>query len=54
MVAARDEGRDAFKAIEEVLSWGVFAESVKEAEKLAREEEGFRPLRPPGTRLGSP
>jgi hypothetical protein len=39
LVAARDEGRDAFKAIEEVLSREVFSESVKEAEKLAREEE---------------
>jgi TnpA family transposase len=43
LVAARNEGRDAFKAIEEVLSWEVFSESVKEAEKLAREEE-FDPL----------
>ena len=43
LVAARDAGRDAFKAIEDVLSWEVFSESVKEAEKLAREEE-FDPL----------
>ena len=43
LVAARDEGRDAFKAIEDVVSWEVFSESVKEAEKLAREEE-FDPL----------
>jgi hypothetical protein len=43
LVAARNEGRDAFKAIEEVLSWEVFSESVKEAEKLAREQE-FDPL----------
>jgi hypothetical protein len=31
------------KAIEDVFSWEVFSESVKEAEKLAREEE-FDPL----------
>jgi hypothetical protein len=31
------------QAIEEVLSWEVFSQSVKEAEKLAREED-FDPL----------
>ncbi len=43
LLVARDEGKDAFQAIEEVLSWEVFSQSVKEAEKLAREED-FDPL----------
>ena len=43
LLAARDEGKDAFQAIEKVLSWEVFSQSVKEAEKLAREED-FDPL----------
>ena len=43
MLAARDEGKDAFRGIERVLSWEVFSKSVKEAEKLAREED-FDPL----------
>ena len=39
LVAAREHGRDAFAAIEAILSWETFSESVKEAEKLARDED---------------
>ncbi len=38
LVTAREQGRDAYAAIEEVLSWETFSKSVQEAEKLAREE----------------
>ena len=39
LVAAREHGRDAFAAIEEIFSWETFSESVKEAAKLARDED---------------
>lgn len=38
LVAARDQGQDAFQAIETVLSWDLFSQSVKDAERLARAE----------------
>jgi len=39
LIAAKGAGHDPFKAIEEVLPWEDFAQSVAEAEKLARDEE---------------
>ncbi len=38
LVAAREQGRDAFAAIEAIVSWEAFSESVREAGQLAREE----------------
>ncbi len=43
LVAARDQGHDAFQAIETVLPWDLFSQSVKDAERLARAEH-FDPL----------
>jgi TnpA family transposase len=43
LVQARKDGRDAFQAIETILSWDVFSASVQEAAQLAREET-FDPL----------
>jgi len=39
LVAAREQGRDPFAAIEAVVSWEVFSASVSEAEQLARNED---------------
>ena len=39
MVAARDQGRDPYVAIEEIVSWDAFSRSVNEAERLARDED---------------
>ncbi len=36
LLAARQSGADPFEAIESVVSWDVFAQSVNEAEELAR------------------
>ncbi|WP_435322605.1 hypothetical protein, partial [Klebsiella sp. HN106] len=35
LIDAKQSGRDAFAAIEAVMSWDSFAESVTEAQKLA-------------------
>lgn len=43
LMAARAHGQDAFQAIETVLSWDLFSQSVKDAERLARAEH-FDPL----------
>ena len=43
LMAARDQGQDAYQAIETVLSWDLFSQSVKDAERLARAEH-FDPL----------
>jgi TnpA family transposase len=39
LVAAREQGRDPFVAIEAVISWEQFSASVHEAEQLARDED---------------
>lgn len=39
LVEAKQSGRDPFTAIEEILSWDDFIESVTEAEKLAQPED---------------
>ncbi len=39
LVAARQQGRDPFAAIEAIVSWEAFSASVSEAEKLARNED---------------
>ena len=39
LLEARQTGRDPFAAIEAVMSWHAFAESVTEAQKLAQPEE---------------
>lgn len=36
LVSAKEKGRDAFQAIESVVPWDVFVESVIEAEKLSQ------------------
>jgi len=36
LIDAKQSGRDAFAAIEAVMSWDSFAESVTEAQKLAQ------------------
>lgn len=43
LVEAREKGRDAFQAIERIVPWKVFSDSVREAGELAR-EESFNPL----------
>lgn len=43
LVAAREQGIDAFAAIEAIVSWEAFSESVREAGQLAR-DENFNPL----------
>lgn len=43
LMAARDQGHDAFQAIETVLSWDLFSQSVTDTERLARAEH-FDPL----------
>lgn len=43
LAEAREQGRDAFQAIERVVPWKVFLDSVREAGELAR-EESFNPL----------
>jgi hypothetical protein len=43
LVAAREQGRDPYAAIEAVISWENFSASVREAEQLARDED-FNPL----------
>ena len=43
LVAGREQGIDAFAAIEAIVSWEVFSESVREAGQLAR-DENFNPL----------
>ena len=45
LVAAREQGRDPYAAIEAVISWENFSASVREAEQLARDED-FNPLSP--------
>jgi hypothetical protein len=39
LVAARQQGRDPFAAIEAIVSWEAFSASVSEAEKLARNDD---------------
>jgi len=39
LLEAKQSGRDPFAAIETVLSWDAFAESVTEAQKLAQPED---------------
>ena len=39
LVAAREQGRDPFAAIEAIVSWEAFSASVSEAERLARNED---------------
>ncbi|MEY2606229.1 MAG: hypothetical protein QOH31_4045 [Verrucomicrobiota bacterium] len=39
MIEAKKTGNDPFVAIEQILSWEQFTESVCEAEKLARPED---------------
>ncbi len=39
LIEAKQAGRDPFAAIEAVMSWDAFAESVTEAQKLARPED---------------
>ena len=39
LMEARQKGADPFAAIESVIPWGDFAQSVEEAQKLARPEE---------------
>jgi TnpA family transposase len=43
LVAAREQDRDPFAAIEAVVSWENFSASVREAEQLARDED-FNPI----------
>lgn len=43
LVAAREQGADPFAAIEAIVSWEAFSESVLEAGQLAR-DENFNPL----------
>jgi TnpA family transposase len=43
LVAAREQGTDPFAAIEAIVSWAAFSESVVEAGALAR-DENFNPL----------
>jgi TnpA family transposase len=38
LLDAKESGNDPFEAIEAIIPWDVFSESVKEAEKLARPE----------------
>jgi len=38
LLQAKEDGSDAFKAIESVMSWDAFTKSVSEAEKLAQPE----------------
>ncbi|WP_235659001.1 hypothetical protein [Cupriavidus metallidurans] len=39
LIEAKQAGRDPFAAIEAVMSWDAFAESVTEAQKLAQPED---------------
>jgi hypothetical protein len=39
LIEAKETGNDPFLAIEQILSWEQFTESVSEAEKLARPED---------------
>ncbi|MGP6159109.1 MAG: hypothetical protein ACLPYS_16635 [Vulcanimicrobiaceae bacterium] len=39
LIAAKEAGSDPYRAIEAVLPWDRFAQSVQEAEQLARDEE---------------
>jgi hypothetical protein len=39
LIEAKDTGSDPFEAIERVVSWEQFTQSVQEAEKLARPED---------------
>jgi len=39
LVAAREQGRDPYAAIEEIVSWDAFSRSVNEAQQLARAED---------------
>jgi hypothetical protein len=39
LISAKAEGRDPFQAIEQIVSWQKFTQSVSEAEKLARPED---------------
>jgi hypothetical protein len=39
LIEAKQSGRDPFAAIEAVMSWDAFAESVTEAQKLAQPED---------------
>ena len=39
LIDAKQSGRDPFAAIEAVMSWDAFAESVTEAQKLAQPED---------------
>jgi TnpA family transposase len=39
LVAAREQGRDPYAAIEEIVSWDAFSRSVNEAQQLARDED---------------
>ena len=39
LIDAKQSGRDAFAAIEAVMSWDSFAESVTEAQKLAQPDD---------------
>jgi hypothetical protein len=39
LIEAKETGNDSFVAIEQILSWEQFTESVNEAEKLARPED---------------
>jgi len=43
LVAAREQGDDAFAAIEAIVPWQAFSDSVREAGELAR-DENFNPL----------
>jgi hypothetical protein len=38
LLDAKESGHDPFEAIESVISWDMFSESIKEAEKLSRPE----------------
>src|SRR4029077_10548356 len=39
LISAKAEGRDPFQAIEQIVPWQKFTQSVSEAEKLARPED---------------
>jgi TnpA family transposase len=39
LVAAREQGRDPYSAIEAIVSWDAFSRSVTEAKQLARDED---------------
>jgi len=39
LVAAREQGRDPYEAIEAIVSWDAFSRSVTEADHLARDED---------------